>query len=150
MRGKIAEMLSIEERPQEVVDRTIPGRETSFLAGHRRTPLGTLVKCTTRYTTLAPLKAKDATSVRKACAKELRSLPGEIKETLNDDQGTEMSEHKQFTIDAGIAVYFAHPGSPWERGTNENTNGHLRQYFPKGTPHCVKSLKPRLIRTEQK
>jgi IS30 family transposase len=134
-RGKIVEMLSIKERPHEVTDRTIPGHwEGDLILGkHQRTALGTLVERTTRYTILVPLKAKDATSVRKAYAKELRSLPREITKTLTYDQGKEMSEHKQFTIDTGITIYFAHPGSPWERGTNENTNGLLRQYFPKGT-----------------
>jgi transposase, IS30 family len=134
-RGKIVEMLSIKERPHEVADRTIPGHwEGDLILGkHQRTALGTLVERTTRYTILVPLKAKDATSVRKAYAKELRSLPREITKTLTYDQGKEMSEHKQFTIDTGITIYFAHPGSPWERGTNENTNGLLRQYFPKGT-----------------
>lgn len=134
-RGKIVEMLSIEERPHEVADRAIPGHwEGDLIMGkHQRTALGTLVERTTRYTILVPLKAKDATSVRKAYAKALRSLPGEITKTLTYDQGKEMSEHKQFTIDTGMTVYFAHPGAPWERGTNENTNGLLRQYFPKGT-----------------
>ena len=134
-RGKIVEMLSIKERPQAVADRTVPGHwEGDLMLGkHQRTALGTLVERTTRYTLLVPLNAKDATSVRKAYAKALRSLPREITKTLTYDQGKEMSEHKQFTIDTGIAVYFAHPGSPWERGTNENTNGLLRQYFPKGT-----------------
>jgi IS30 family transposase len=134
-RGKITEMLSIEERPDAVADRTMPGHwEGDLILGkHQRTALGTLVERTTRYTLLVPLTAKDATSVRKAYAKALRSLPREITKTLTYDQGKEMSEHKQFTIATGIAVYFAHPGSPWERGTNENTNGLLRQYFPKGT-----------------
>jgi IS30 family transposase len=134
-RGKIVEMLSIEERPHEVADRAIPGHwEGDLILGkHQRTALGTLVERTTRYTILVPLKAKDATSVRNAYAKALRSLPREITKTLTYDQGKEMSEHKQFTIDTGITIYFAHPGSPWERGTNENTNGLLRQYFPKGT-----------------
>lgn len=134
-RGKIVEMLSINERPQAVADRTMPGHwEGDLILGkHQRTALGTLVERTTRYTILVPLTAKDATSVRKAYAKALRSLPREITKTLTYDQGKEMSEHKQFTIDTGIVVYFAHPGSPWERGTNENTNGLLRQYFPKGT-----------------
>lgn len=134
-RGKIADMLSIEERPREVADRTVPGHwEGDLIMGkYKRTALGTLVERTTRYTILVPLQAKDATSVREAYTKELRSLPKEILKTLTYDQGKEMSEHKQFTIDTGIQVYFAHPGSPWERGTNENTNGLIRQYFPKGT-----------------
>jgi len=134
-RGKLVAMLSIEERPHDVADRTMPGHwEGDLILGkHQRTALGTLVERTTRYTLLVPLKTKDATSVRKAYAKALRSLPREITTTLTYDQGKEMSEHKQFTIDTGITVYFAHPGSPWERGTNENTNGLLRQYFPKGT-----------------
>lgn len=134
-RGKIADMLSIEERPVEVAARTIPGHwEGDLIMGkYKRTALGTLVERTARYTILVPLQAKDATSVREAYTKELRSLPKEIKKTLTYDQGKEMSEHKQFTIDTGITVYFAHPGSPWERGTNENTNGLIRQYFPKGT-----------------
>lgn len=134
-RGKIADMLSIEERPQEVADRTIPGHwEGDLIMGkYKRTALGTLVERVTRYTLLVPLVAKDAVSVRKAYTKALGTLPKEIAKTLTYDQGKEMSEHKQFTIDTGIRVYFAHPGSPWERGTNENTNGLIRQYFPKGT-----------------
>ncbi len=134
-RGKIANMLSIEERPPEVADRAIPGHwEGDLIMGrYKRTALGTLVERTTRYTMLVPLKTKDAASVRRAYTKELRSLPKEIAKTLTYDQGKEMSEHEQFTIDTGIQVYFAHPGSPWERGTNENTNGLIRQYFPKGT-----------------
>lgn len=134
-RGKIADMLSIEERPAEVAGRTVPGHwEGDLIMGkYKRTALGTLVERTTRYAILVPLKAKDAGSVRKAYAKELGSLPKEIAKTLTYDQGKEMSEHKQFTIDTGMQVYFAHPGSPWERGTNENTNGLIRQYFPKGT-----------------
>jgi transposase, IS30 family len=135
-RGKIADMLSIEERPAEVADRTIPGHwEGDLIMGkYKRTALGTLVERTTRYTILVPLgKNKDAVSVRKAYTRELGVLPKEIAKTLTYDQGKEMSEHRQFTIDTGIQVYFAHPGSPWERGTNENTNGLIRQYFPKGT-----------------
>ena len=104
-----------------------------MLGKQQRTALGTLGERTTRYTLLVPLTAKDAPSVRKAYAKELRSLPREITKTLTDDQGKEMRGHKQFTLDTGIAVYFAHPGSPWERGTNENTHGLIRQYGPKGT-----------------
>lgn len=134
-RGKIADMLSIEERPKEVLDRAVPGHwEGDLIVGkYKRSAIGTLVERTTRYTIIVPLKAKDAASVRLAYAREFQKLPKEIAKTLTYDQGKEMSEHKQFTIDTGIAVYFAHPGSPWERGTNENTNGLIRQYFPKGT-----------------
>ena len=135
-RGKIADMLSIEERPKEVEDRIVPGHwEGDLMMGkYKRTALGTLVERTTRYTLLVPLgKHKDARSVRRAYAKALRTIPKELAKTLTYDQGKEMSQHKKFTIDTGIQVYFAHPGSPWERGTNENTNGLIRQYFPKGT-----------------
>jgi len=134
-RGKIAGMLSIEERPKAVEDRIVPGHwEGDLIVGKgNRSAVGTLVERTTRYTILVPLKAKDAASVRKAYAREMRKLPKELARTLTYDQGTEMSGHKKFTIDTGIQVYFAHPSSPWERGTNENTNGLIRQFFPKGT-----------------
>lgn len=134
-RGKIANMLSIEERPVEVADRIIPGHwEGDLIMGkYKRTALGTLVERTTRKTLLVPLKTKDADSVRSAYARALQLLPKELAKTLTYDQGKEMSGHTLFTIDTGIQVYFAHPGSPWERGTNENTNGLIRQYFPKGT-----------------
>lgn len=136
IRGKIADMLSIEERPKEVEDRAVPGHwEGDLIMGrHKRTALGTLVERTTRYTILVPLGAKkDAANVRKAYAKEMRKLPKELAKTLTYDQGKEMSQHAAFTVATGVKVYFAHPGSPWERGTNENTNGLIRQYFPKGT-----------------
>ena len=134
-RGTIAERLSIEERPRDVADRTMPGHWGGdlILGKQKRTALGTLVERTTRYTIRVPRNAKDTTAVRTAYAKALRSLPRESTKTLPYDQGKEMSGHKPFTLDTGIAVYFAHPGSPWERGTNENTNGLIRQYFPKGT-----------------
>jgi IS30 family transposase len=135
-RGKIANMLSIEERPAEVADRSVPGHwEGDLIIGkYKRSALGTLVERTTRYTILVPLgNKKDAVTVRKEFAKAFQSVPAELKKSMTYDQGKEMSEHQQFTIDTGIQVYFAHPGSPWERGTNENTNGLIRQYFPKGT-----------------
>ena len=135
-RGKIADMLSIEERPAEVEDRTVPGHwEGDLILGkNKHSAPGTLVERTTRYTLLVPLgDKKDASTVREAFAKALCSLPIELKKSLTYDQGKEMSEHQRFTIDTGIQVFFAHPSSPWERGTNENTNGLIRQYFPKGT-----------------
>ena len=135
-RGKIANMLSIEERPAEVADRTVPGHwEGDLILGkYKRSALGTLVERTTRYTILVPLGSqKDALSVREAYAEAFKTVPDELRKTLTYDQGKEMNEHQQFSIDTGIQVFFAHPGSPWERGTNENTNGLIRQYFPKGT-----------------
>ncbi len=135
-RGKLADMLSIEERPTEVEDRTVPGHwEGDLILGkNKQSALGTLVERTTRYTLLVPLgDKKDASTVREAFPKALCSLPIELRKSLTYDQGKEMSEHQRFTIDTGIKVFFAHPSSPWERGTNENTNGLIRQYFPKGT-----------------
>lgn len=135
-RGRISQMLSIEERPAEVADRTVPGHwEGDLILGkYKRSALGTLVERTTRYMLLVPLgNKKDAVSVREGYGKAFKTIPEELKKTLTYDQGKEMSQHVQFTIDTGIQVFFAHPGSPWERGTNENTNGLIRQYFPKGT-----------------
>lgn len=143
-RGKIIEMLSIEERPAEVADRSVPGHwEGDLISGkYHRSALGTLVERTTRTTLLVRLGAKkDATSVRKAYAHRLRALPRGLAKSLTYDQGKEMSEHRQFTGETGITVYFAHPGAPWERGTNENTNGLIRQFFPKGTDFTKVSAK---------
>jgi IS30 family transposase len=142
-RGKITEMLSIEERPVEVEDRSVPGHwEGDLILGkNRQSALGTLVERTTRYTMLVPLGNKrDAVTVREAFAQAFATLPVELKKSLTYDQGKEMGEHQRFTIDTGIEVYFAHPSSPWERGTNENTNGLIRQYFPKGTDFSKVSL----------
>ncbi len=143
MRGKIADMLSIEERPAEVAERTVPGHwEGDLIMGkYKQSAMGTLVERTTRYTIMVPLKAKDAVSVRKAYVKAMRTLPKEFTKSLTYDQGKEMSDHKKFTVATGMKVYFAHPGSPWERGTNENTNGLIRQYFPKGTDFRTVSTK---------
>lgn len=135
-RGKIVDMLSIDERPKEVADRIIPGHwEGDLVVGkYNRSAIVTIVERVTRYTLLIPLGGKrDAITVRKAIAKSVKTLPKELKKTLTYDQGKEMSEHKKFVISTGMTVYFAHPASPWERGTNENTNGLIRQYFPKGT-----------------
>lgn len=129
-------MLSIEERPAEVEGRTVPGHwEGDLILGkNKQSALGTLIERTTRYTLLVLLgDKKDASTVREAFAKAFCSLPIELKKSLTYDQEKEMSEHKRFTIDTGIKVFFAHPSSPWERGTNENTNGLIRQYFPQGT-----------------
>lgn len=134
-RGQIPEMISIEERPAEVAERTIPGHwEGDLILGARhQSALGTLVERTTRTVLLVRLKSQDAQTVRKAFARKLRTVPKQMKLSLTYDQGKEMSEHQLFTRETQMQVYFAHPRSPWERGTNENTNGLIRQYFPKGT-----------------
>jgi IS30 family transposase len=148
-RGKISDMLSIDERPPEVADRTVPGHwEGDLILGkNKRTALGTLVERVTRYTLLIALEAKDADTVRLAYAKALRRLPRSFRRSLTYDQGKEMSGHKAFTVATGLTVYFAHPSSPWERGTNENTNGLVRQFFPKGTEFNL--LPPGAIRRAQ-
>lgn len=132
---KIEDMLSIEERPKEVEDRIIPGHwEGDLIVGkNNRSALGTLVERTTRTTILIPVKSKGAEDVAKAFAKEVKKLPQQMKLSMTYDQGREMAQHKLFTKITGVKVYFAHPRSPWERGTNENTNGLIRQFFPKGT-----------------
>lgn len=132
---KIEDMISIEERPVEVADRTVPGHwEGDLIVGkNRQSYLGTLVERTTRTVILVSLKNKSAEEVRKAFAKEAKKLPGQMRLSLTYDQGREMAQHKLFTKETQMQVYFAHPASPWERGTNENTNGLIRQFFPKGT-----------------
>ena len=134
-RGYIPEMISIKERPAEVADRIVPGHWESDLVmgGGNKTAIGTLVERTTRTTILVHLADKDATSVRKAFARELKSLPAQMKVSMTHDQGREMIQYQLITKETKMKVYFAHPHSPWERGTNENTNGLIRQFFPKGT-----------------
>lgn len=134
-RGHITEMISIQERPAEVADRSVPGHwEGDLLMGRaNRSALGTLVERTTRSLILVPLKNKEATQVRKAYAREVKSLPRQMRLSMTYDRGKEMAEHRLFTRDTEMKVYFADPMSPWQRGTNENTNGLLRQFFPKGT-----------------
>ena len=131
----VQDIVSIDERPAEVAERTVPGHwEGDLLVGHANaSALGTLVERTTRFTLLVPLKAKDATAVRRAFAREVRTLPAQLRRSLTYDQGQEMREHRLFTKQTKMRVYFAHPQCPWERGTNENTNGLLRQFFPAGT-----------------
>jgi len=131
----IEDMLSIEERPKEVEERIIPGHwEGDLIIGkNNRSALGTLVERTSRTIILVRVKSKEAEVVAKAFAKEVKKLPQQMKLSMTYDQGREMAKHKLFTDITGVKVYFAHPRSPWERGTNENTNGLIRQFFPKGT-----------------
>lgn len=134
-RQRIQDIVSISERPKEAMGRIVPGHwEGDLIVGKAHTSaLGTLVERTTRLTLLAPLDAKDAFTVRQSFAKAFKRIPGAFKKTLTYDRGSEMSQHKLFTEETKIKVYFADPSSPWQRGTNENTNGLIRQYFPKGT-----------------
>jgi IS30 family transposase len=134
-RGKIPHMVSIHERPRAVEKRTVPGHwESDLIVGKdHSSAIGTLVERTTRTTILVPLKKKDAPSVRKAFARVVKRLPKEVFRSITHDRGTEMAEHELFTRDTQVQVYFADPHSPWQRGTNENTNGLIRQFFPKGT-----------------
>ena len=132
---KIKDRVSIDERPLEVLGREIPGHwEGDLIIGKdHKSCLGTLVERTTRTITLVPLKNKLASNVRKAFEREFLKIPKTMRKTLTYDNGTEMSEHKLFTKNTKIKVYFTHPYSPWERPTNENSNGLVRDYFPKGT-----------------
>lgn len=133
--SKIPDLISIEERPKEVENRIIPGHwEGDLLVGRwKRSALGTLVERTTRNVILVPLKTHHAPDVRLGFAKEMRQVPKQMKKTLTYDRGREMTEHKLFTKATKVKVYFCHPKSPWERGTNENTNMLIRQFFPKKT-----------------
>ncbi len=134
-RTTIQDPIRIDERPEEVKGRLIPGHwEGDLIMGKdRSSAIGTLVERTTRTIILVPLKARDATTVRKAFEKEFQSIPTQMKKTLTYDNGTEMAQHKLFTKNTKIQVYFTHPYSPWERPTNENSNGLVRDYFPAGT-----------------
>ena len=131
---RIQDLISISERPKEAEGRTVPGHwEGDLVMGRNRSSaVGTLVERTTRLILLAPLKEKDAFAVRTAFAKSFKRIPGHIKKSLTYDRGSEMAQHKLFTKETKIQVFFADPHSPWQRGTNENTNGLIRQYFPKG------------------
>ena len=129
----IPEKVMISERPAEVADRAVPGHwEGALLLGRRPTGIAPLVERSTRYCQLVALPdGQGAAAVRAALARSIGSLPQQLRRSLTWDQGKEMLEHLQFTIDSGIQVYFCDPRSPWQRGSNENTNGLLRQYFPK-------------------
>jgi IS30 family transposase len=138
--GQIIDAVSIRERPAEVQDRAVPGHwEGDLLMGGRSSQIATLVERSTRYVMLVKIAEKDSVSVAGALAKKIRRLPAELKRSLTWDRGSEMAAHKQFTVASDVKVYFCDPRSPWQRGSNENTNGLLRQYFPKGDDLTVYS-----------
>jgi len=131
--GQIADAVSIRERPAEVEDRAVPGHwEGDLLCGGNNSHIATLVERHTRFAMLIKVPSKDTASVVGVLAKHVRSLPAELRRSLTWDRGKEMADHKAFTIATDVKVYFCDPRSPWQRGSNENTNGLLRQYFPKG------------------
>jgi IS30 family transposase len=132
-RASIVDGLSIHERPAEVEDRAVPGHwEGDLLMGGHSSQIATLVERQSRYVMLVKIPSKDTLAVTNALAKHIRRLPAELRRTLTWDRGSEMAAHKHFTVATDVKVYICDPRSPWQRGSNENTNGLLRQYFPKG------------------
>jgi len=132
---KIPNPIMISQRPAEVADRAVPGHwEGDLLLGTPTTAIGTLVERSSRYVMLFALArgAIRAEAVREGIATSIVKLPASLRRSLTWDQGSEMAQHERFTVDTGVAIYFCDPKSPWQRGSNENTNGLLRQYFPKG------------------
>ena len=133
-RGDIADAVSIRERRAEAADRAVPGHwEGDLLAGAHNSHVATLVERRSRFTMLVKVDGKDTRTVVGALRRRVRTLPKELRATLTWDRGKELADHKRFTIATDVKVYFCDPSSPWQRGTNENTNGLLRQYLPKDT-----------------
>ena len=142
-RTTIQDPVRIDERPAEVLGREIPGHwEGDLILGKdRASATGTLNERSSRTVIMVHLKSRDAENVRKAFEKEFKTIPAQMKKSLTYDNGTEMAQHKLFTKNSKIQVYFAHPYSPWERPTNENSNGLIRDYFPKGTDFSLVTKK---------
>jgi IS30 family transposase len=133
-RGKIADAISIRQRPAEVEDRAVPGHwEGDLLSGSKNSHIVTLVERHSRFTSLIKVPNKETATVVAALTRQIRKLPVALRRSLTWDRGHEMAQHKAFTIATNVSVYFCDPHSPWQRGTNENTNRLLRQYFPRGT-----------------
>ena len=133
-RGQIIDAVSIRERPAEAADRAVPGHwEGDLLTGARNSHIATLVERHSRFVLLIRLVGKNTANVVRALARAVRTLPKGLMASLTWDRGTELASHKRFTVATNVKVYFCDPQSPWQRGTNENTNGLLRQYLPKGT-----------------
>jgi IS30 family transposase len=138
--GELRDMVLVSARPPEVANRAVPGHwEGDLLVGKKsESAIGTLIERQTRYVMLLDLRdGRLAPQVRAKLASAIRKLPAQLRRSLTWDRGKEMAEHVRFTIDTGVQVYFCDPHSPWQRGSNENVNGLLRQYFPKGTDLSV-------------
>jgi IS30 family transposase len=132
--GQIVDTVSIRERPADADDRAVPGHwEGDLLCGANNTHIVTLVERHTRFAMLLKVPSKDTATVVAALGKHVSKLPQQLRRSLTWDRGKEMADHKNFTIATNVQVYFCDPRSPWQRGSNENTNGLLRQYFPRGT-----------------
>jgi IS30 family transposase len=137
-RGQISEAISIRERPAEIQDRAIPGHwEGDLIGGSKNSHVVTLVERHSRFTALVKVPSKDTAVVVAALTRHVRKLPAALRRSLTWDRGLEMAKHKTFTVATNVKVYFCDPQSPWQRGSNENTNGLLRQYFPKRTDLSV-------------
>jgi IS30 family transposase len=133
-RGQIVDAISIRERPAEVEDRAIPGHwEGDLLSGAKNSYMATLVERHSRFAMLLKVPSKETEAVVAALSQHVRKLPATLRRSLTWDRGLEMAKHKDFTVATNVQVYFCDPQSPWQRGTNENTNLLLRQYFPRGT-----------------
>jgi IS30 family transposase len=131
--GQLVDIVSISERPASANDRAVPGHwEGDLLAGTKTSQIATLVERHSRYVLLVRVPARDTATVVQALARRVQRLPASLKQSLTWDRGKEMARYKQFTVATDVQVYFCDPHSPWQRGSNENTNGLLRQYFPKG------------------
>jgi IS30 family transposase len=138
--GRITGTVSIRERPAEAQDRAVPGHwEGDLLFGSNHSQIATLVERHTRYVMMVKVNSKDTETVINALVKHARQLPRELYASLTWDRSPEMADHRRFTLATDIQVYFCDPQNPWQRGSNENTNGLLRQYFPKGTDLSVHS-----------
>ena len=132
--GSIKNMVSISERPASVEDRAVPGHwEGDLIGGSKNSYIATLVERHSRYVMMAKVKNKDTESVVTALIKQSHKLPDELYKSLTWDRGKELADHQRFTLETNVDVYFCDPRSPWQRGSNENTNRLLRQYLPKGT-----------------
>jgi IS30 family transposase len=133
-RGRIADAVSIRERPAEADDRALPGHwEGDLLSGSKNSHIVRLVERHSRFTAFIKVSDKETTTVVAALTKQIRRLPASLRRSLTWDRGHEMAKHELFTVATNVKVYFCDPSSPWQRGSNENTNGLLRQYLPKGT-----------------